>query len=1088
MSCSVVSSRAVGLSDPANYVVGWICALATEYVAAQEFLDEEHEGPTFVSPNDSNDYTLGKMGEHNVVIAVLPDREYGTDTAATVATNMLNSFPNVRIGLMVGIGGGVPSTKHDVRLGDVVVSARRDGEGGVFQYDFGKSTQGQGFQHTRFLNQPPTSLRTAMTGIQAQYSRKGHQLEEAVNRILDKNARLRRGYERPQSGTDRLFKALVVHDSRGCAAYCAEDSSNLVPRNERTEYEDNPAIHYGLIASANQLMRDALMRDSLAAEKDIICFEMEAAGLMNHFPCLVIRGICDYSDSHKNKEWQGIESEKKIGDILSVGLQEVTKIAQKQLKIQENAAKQKLSDKEEDCLQLFRLTSSTHDSTYEWYKNRVESRVQGTCEWFLSHDNFRQWLRQDSGPLLVSADPGCGKSVLAKYLIDDGLPRSATMCYFFFKDQDQNTVRQALCALLHQLFSQKSFLIEHAMKEFTKDGRGLINSTKSLWSILAKAVCDPQAGPIIIILDALDECAESEFEDLIQNIESQFRSEHPLQSQLRSGQPLQRNFKYLLTSRPYEQIVCKFVALLESFPCVHIPGEEESETISQEVNHVIRYRVEQLAKEKQLSGLVKNHLSTRLLKISHRTYLWVHLVFELLNTTSFKKTPKGVDSTMEYLPKTIYEAYERILKNSKNDPEVRKALSIILAASRPLTLSEMNIALNVKSTSKCIEDLDLEEDQEFGPDSKSWSAWFTLYWKSKHNAPPEKFTSLAISSYFGLESVVIVLLEGADLKSNNRTSGESALTWAARNGHERVVELLLGKGANFDGLTNKILGQKLLSWAVKNGYETIVRLLLEKGADFESTDNKSYTPLSWAAKRGHEAIVRLLLEKGANFESLDNDSHTPLSWAVENGYETIVRLLLEKGADIDSTHNWGCTPLSIAAREGHETIVTLLLEKGADFELLLEKGADFELTDKVFGHTPLSWAAQRGYEIIVKLLLEKGAEFKLADKLSGHTPLTWAAQRGHETIVRLLLEKGADIESTHNSGYTPLSIAAREGHKTIVTLLLEKGAEFELTDRFFGQTPLSWAAKNGHDATVRLLLEKGADFESTDNNGHTPLP
>ncbi|KAJ5127966.1 hypothetical protein N7448_008745 [Penicillium atrosanguineum] len=1127
MSCSVVSSRAVGLSDPANYVVGWICALATEYVAAQEFLDEEHEGPTFVSPNDSNDYTLGKMGEHNVVIAVLPDREYGTDTAATVATNMLNSFPNVRIGLMVGIGGGVPSTKHDVRLGDVVVSARRDGEGGVFQYDFGKSTQGQGFQHTRFLNQPPTSLRTAMTGIQAQYSRKGHQLEEAVNRILDKNARLRRGYERPQSGTDRLFKALVVHDSRGCAAYCAEDSSNLVPRNERTEYEDNPAIHYGLIASANQLMRDALMRDSLAAEKDVICFEMEAAGLMNHFPCLVIRGICDYSDSHKNKEWQGIESEKKIGDILSVGLQEVTKIAQKQLKIQENAAKQKLSDKEEDCLQLFRLTSSTHDSTYEWYKNRVESRVQGTCEWFLSHDNFRQWLRQDSGPLLVSADPGCGKSVLAKYLIDDGLPRSATMCYFFFKDQDQNTVRQALCALLHQLFSQKSFLIEHAMKEFTKDGRGLINSTKSLWSILAKAVCDPQAGPIIIILDALDECAESEFEDLIQNIESQFRSEHPLQSQLRSGQPLQRNFKYLLTSRPYEQIVCKFVALLESFPCVHIPGEEESETISQEVNHVIRYRVEQLAKEKQLSGLVKNHLSTRLLKISHRTYLWVHLVFELLNTTSFKKTPKGVDSTMEYLPKTIYEAYERILKNSKNDPEVRKALSIILAASRPLTLSEMNIALNVNSTSKCIEDLDLEKDREFGPDSKSWSAWFTLYWKSKHNAPPEKFTSLAISSYFGLESVVIVLLEGTDLKSNNRTSGESALTWAARNGHERVVELLLGKGTNFDGLTNKKLGQTLLSWAVKNEYETIVRLLLEKGADFEGheaivrlllekgadfestdnksytplswaakrgheaivrlllekganfelTDNKSYTPLSWAAKRGHEVIVRLLLEKGANFESRDNDNHTPLSWAVENGYETIVTLLLEKGADIDSTHNWGCTPLSIAAREGHEIIVTLLLEKGADFELAENRY-----------YTPLSMAARGGHETIARLLLEKGANFELTDKVFGHTPLSWAAQRGYETIVKLLLEKGAEFKLADKlSGHTPLTWAAQRGHETIVRLLLEKGADIESTHNS-GYTPLSIAAREGHKTIVTLLLEKGAEFELTDRFfGQTPL-
>ena len=107
---------------------------------------------------------------------------------------------------------------------------------------------------------------------------------------------------------------------------------------ERTEDEDNPAIHYGLIASANQLMKDALVRDTLAAEKNVLCFEMEAAGLMNHFPCLVIRGICDYSDSHKNKEWQGyaamvaaaytkdllyrippskIEAEERIGDNIS---------------------------------------------------------------------------------------------------------------------------------------------------------------------------------------------------------------------------------------------------------------------------------------------------------------------------------------------------------------------------------------------------------------------------------------------------------------------------------------------------------------------------------------------------------------------------------------------------------------------------------------------------------------------------------------------------------------------------------------------------------------------------------------------------
>jgi nucleoside phosphorylase len=298
-------ARVAGMSDPANYTVGWICALPMEYVAAQEFLDEEHEKPSSVSPNDTNDYTLGKMYEHNVVIAVLPDGEYGTASAANVATNMLSTFHNVRIGLMVGIGGGVPSEKHDVRLGDVVVSAPRGGEGGVFQYDFGKSIQGQEFRHTRFLNQPPTILRGAMTGIQAQYERKGHRLEEAINSIFHSKRRLRRKYERPESSTDRLFQPAVIHELDCGAASCANNAPNLVLRPARSEHEDNPAIHYGLIASANQLMKDASIRDRLAAEKDVLCFEMEAAGLMNTFPCLVIRGICDYSDSHKNKEWQG---------------------------------------------------------------------------------------------------------------------------------------------------------------------------------------------------------------------------------------------------------------------------------------------------------------------------------------------------------------------------------------------------------------------------------------------------------------------------------------------------------------------------------------------------------------------------------------------------------------------------------------------------------------------------------------------------------------------------------------------------------------------------------------------------------------
>ncbi|KAK2061323.1 purine and uridine phosphorylase [Colletotrichum caudatum] len=295
------------MSDPQAYTVGWICAITAESVAAWAFLDEEHTGPRQVAQHDNNSYILGKIGNHNVVVAALPDGQYGTTSAAAVARDMLHSFPNVRIGLMVGIGGGAPSQKHDIRLGDVVVSSPRDGMGGVFQYDFGKTIQNCRFQETGFLNQPPALLRTALATLKTRYEMKGHQLVDDVNKNLEK-IKKRSNYRQPAPTSDRLYKSYIVHpssSSHGCDVECGDDAAYFIARNKRDEEEDDPAIHYGLIASGNQLMKDARVRDTLSAERDVLCFEMEAAGLMNHFPCLVIRGICDYSDSHKNKEWQG---------------------------------------------------------------------------------------------------------------------------------------------------------------------------------------------------------------------------------------------------------------------------------------------------------------------------------------------------------------------------------------------------------------------------------------------------------------------------------------------------------------------------------------------------------------------------------------------------------------------------------------------------------------------------------------------------------------------------------------------------------------------------------------------------------------
>lgn len=279
-----------------DYTVGWVCALADEYTAAQEMLDEEHQDPIRKNnSNDSNIYTAGCIGGHNVVISCLPAGQTGTNSAASVAMQMKSAFPAIKFGLMVGIGGGVPSGT-DIRLGDIVVSQPTNGHGGVVQYDFGKSTP-SGFKRTGFLNAPPTILLNAIMKLRANQDRGRASLAPHLLKLgsLEK-------FSRENTGEDVLFEAEYNHVGEGnCAKSCA--SARTVKREKRPD--NTPMVHYGTVASGNQVMRDGVERDKVSSEFDgVLCFEMEAAGLMNNFPCLVIRGICDYSDSHKNKTWQ----------------------------------------------------------------------------------------------------------------------------------------------------------------------------------------------------------------------------------------------------------------------------------------------------------------------------------------------------------------------------------------------------------------------------------------------------------------------------------------------------------------------------------------------------------------------------------------------------------------------------------------------------------------------------------------------------------------------------------------------------------------------------------------------------------------
>jgi nucleoside phosphorylase len=260
-------------------------------------LDDEHPGLKKME-HDVNDYTLGRIGVHNIVIACLPAGSLGNGPAATVAKDMERSFP-IKFGLMVGIGGGVRSKKTDIRLGDVVISQPEWSHGGVVQWDFGRMEYRGVFRRTGSLNKPPPELLHALQSMQTKHLRRGNNLQDSLQ-IIARNPVMAEKFGYPGAKHDQLFEAAYDHKGEETCEGC--DTQKLVERLPRTN--SAPIIHYGNIASGNKVMKHGLTRDQLAKDEKVICFEMEAAGLMDNFPCLVTRGICDYADSHKNDTWQ----------------------------------------------------------------------------------------------------------------------------------------------------------------------------------------------------------------------------------------------------------------------------------------------------------------------------------------------------------------------------------------------------------------------------------------------------------------------------------------------------------------------------------------------------------------------------------------------------------------------------------------------------------------------------------------------------------------------------------------------------------------------------------------------------------------
>ncbi|EHK19944.1 NACHT and ankyrin domain protein, partial [Trichoderma virens Gv29-8] len=648
-------------------------------------------------------------------------------------------------------------------------------------------------------------------------------------------------------------------------------------------------------------------------------------------------------------------------------------------------------------------------------KNRNPLRVPGTCDWFVSHEHFQTWNESNSsGMLWVSADPGCGKSVLVRHLIDSVVQSSdsRTVCYFFFKDDfpDQKNLISALCCILRQIFIQKPILLsDEILKKFNTGGETFNTSFSDLWQTFIHIAEDENAGEIVCLLDAIDEC---------ENQSGQGRSELLKALCTLYGAKRSFNLKFLLTSRPYAEIHRGLRPIqIPGLPVIHLSGEDENEVkkISQEINIYIYARVQDIGNRLQLTQIECNLLLQELMRVPNRTYLWVYLTLDLIEK-SISVNKMMITEATSSIPTTVDEAYERILSKSFNTIQAKKVLQIIVAAVRPLTLQEMSFALSLNENHQSYDDLGLLPDDRLRDDLRNVCGLCVVIVDSRVYLLHQTVKEFLIN-----RNIIQSHENGHDNHKwkNSLLPQESHRVLAEICIRHLLAELtMISDSPPWHTWCNIFLDYSAKNWAahfLESPTETqfMMTETILKICDVDSSCYKAWFNVYWTTTATHFpqgfttlmvasyfglsfAVRRLLEVEDIELDALDHTYRRLLLSASMKGHEEVVSLLLKTNrADIEAKDVNGKTPLIIAVSERHPAIVKLLLKAGANLN-----------TQTADGETALIQACWWGHKVIVNMLLEAGANHNI-QTADGETALIRAISRGHEAIEMILLKAGA---------------------------------------------------------------------------------
>jgi len=815
--------------------------------------------------------------------------------------------------------------------------------------------------------------------------------------------------------------------------------------------------------------------------------------------CNILTRIIDAECQHKWNEHLEIlisEQTQKVDQLLSLSLshtldndEDIRLSVKRAATIEAQKGVPSEADKAR-CHALFRTTD------YAFDKDMNPTRIQGTCEWFLRHPIYTAWFEKPYATWLwVTANPGCGKSVLARHLVDDFKAaqeeayeeRAIYLCYFFFKDDSEKnrSATHAMCALLHQLISQSHSMIEHAMAPYYANGQELPRLFETLWAIFVQCV-ENSPKLVVCVLDALDECAEASRSMLLQTFATYYSS-HKDDAKL----------KTIIISRPETPISDAIWQHGVDPLSIKLSGEHETqlEAIGNEIDLFIANRIQhfrRLREHRKVYDDAHKAVNQKLISVENRTYLWVSLIFPELERHA--GTSKGrLLAIVQKIPLTVQAAYENILQRSPNPSHARDLLHIVLAATRPLTLSEMNVALAVEHASDPIRDLEKDPEASFQITVQELCGLFVI---------------IKDSQIYLIHQTAREFLIKMDEAQPDLAGGSSGWIWKRSFAmedshclltHICVLYLVYISFSKTLGPSFRIESELELYatkfWSIHFRNACLSKERLETEAIFPSiwdTVGVKYTwfqvylqvsdwgllstkvnVLSTASMHGHSIIVQKLLGFFNVIDCIDIDGYTPLWYAIQNGRKETAHVLLNSMQDTPKNRLALCAALQVAADSGDEDIVRALLRYRA---------VDPSYADPL-GRTALMFATRKGKGSVVSLLLEYlPNKPSSADALL--TSLQLAAHRGHNDVVNLLIAHAAALNISDAS--MVIAQATHKGKADTVRCLISARHRLQLPEIAL-QMALQCALFQNDCSVAEVLLDGDIDLEARTPSGETAL-